>query len=896
MFKLKPISALLALSCLGLAQPAQANNTIIYKTGDQAPGTASGAQFSTFSAPLLNSNSNVAFQANLRQGFGGVTSSNDAGIWRDNSMIARESGFAPGTSYFSGSFLISRQYAGFGNLTMNSSGQLAYIGVLSGSTTNNSGIWQENTLIARTGSQAGGLASGSLFNSLFFPVINNQGQVAYEGFLRQGGSVNLSNDNGLWRNSSLIAREDNSAPVSGGKFSYFNAPTLNNHGQTLFEGHLKVTGPVTSTNEEGLWRDGALIAREDQQAPGTPSGAKFSSFATDTLNNKGQVAYGARLRTGSGGVTSDNDNGLWRDNTLIAREGNRPGGTPTSTQFSSFGAPRLNDAGDVAYSAFLKTTTGDVTADNNSGLWRGSTLIAREGFQAPGTTDGTVFSSFFSPAMNNGGQLAYEAFLRTGSGDATSTNNNGLWLAGRYGDHLLVVREGDILNGKTVSVMSFNASPTSDSHGAGFNDYGQLAYSAGFTDGTTAVVVYTPDVHWGSSFSSSWSSRSNWTLGLDPAQVHDVMIDPTASVTVYGPTTDTTVKSLQIGGNNGVATLQLQYGATLTASNGTLIKDTGILSGDGSVTGAGAVQNNGEVHVNNLTLPNGLSNHGLVTGGGRLNARLTNHSDGIAEVENGGTLKLTGTQHTNQGRFQVENAQTVIKGSFNNDAGGRLILNDGGADFRNGLTNNGQVLVTFGESFVFGNIVNNDKMIFSGNSNTTIYDDLDNEGTAQICATCRVVFFGDVTGSGSFTGTGIKYFEGSFTPGSSPGVVTDDGNAVFGAGNTLQIEIAGETLGSEYDHYDVKGKLTLGGILDLVLLDDYLPEVGDSFDILDWGELDGIFSGIDTSAAILNAGLKWNFGSLYKTGTISVQAVPVPAAFWFMLSGLGLLAGRGRRH
>ncbi len=895
MFKLKPISALLALSCLGLAQPAQANNTIIYKTGDQAPGTASGAQFSTFSAPLLNNNSNVAFQANLKQGFGSVTSSNDAGIWRDNSMIARESGFAAGTSYFNGSFFLSRQYAGFGNLTMNNSGQLAYKGTLSGSTTNNSGIWQENTLIARTGSQAGGLASGSLFNTLYSPVINNQGHVAYEGFLRPGGSITSSNDNGLWRNSSLIAREDNSAPVSGGKFSYFNTPTLNNHGQTLFEGHLKVTAPITSTNEEGLWRDGALIAREDQQAPGTPSGAKFLSFSTNTLNNKGQVAYEAFLRTGSGGVTSDNDNGLWRDNTLIAREGNRPGGTPTGTQFSSFGAPRLNDAGDVAYSAFLKTTTGDVTADNNSGLWRGSTLIAREGFKAPGTTDGTVFSSFFSPAMNNGGQLAYEAFLRTGSGDATNTNNNGLWLAGRYGDHLLVVREGDILNGKTVSGMSFNTSPTSDSHGAGFNDYGQLAYSAGFTDGTYAVVVYTPDVHWGSSFSSSWSSRSNWTLGLDPAHVHDVMIDPTASVTVYGPTTDTTVKSLQIGGNNGVATLQLRYGATLTASNGTQIKDTGILSGDGSVTGAGAVQNNGEVHVNNLTLPNGLSNHGLVTGGGRLNARLTNHSDGIVNVEDAQTLKLSGTSHSNHGRFQVNNAQADIKGVLTNASTGRIILNNSQIDFRNGLTNNGQVLATFGESNVFGDIVNNNKIILSGNNNTTLYDDLDNQGSTQVCANCTVVFFGDVTGSGSFTGSGTKYFEGAFTPGNSPGLVVDEGDAVFGAGSTLQIEIAGEVLGDEYDHYDVKGSLQLGGILEIVFLDNFMAEAGDSFDILDWGTLDGIFSDIDTSHAILSAGLKWNFDSLYNTGIISVQAVPLPGAVWFMLSGLGFLVFRARQ-
>ncbi len=52
------------------------------------------------------------------------------------------------------------------------------------------------------------------------------------------------------------------------------------------------------------------------------------------------------------------------------------------------------------------------------------------------------------------------------------------------------------------------------------------------------------------------------------------------------------------------------------------------------------------------------------------------------------------------------------------------------------------------------------------------------------------------------------------------------------AGGTLQIEIGGLTAGTEYDQVNVSGLATLDGTLDIQLLDGFVPDEGDTFDIL----------------------------------------------------------------
>ena len=90
---------------------------------------------------------------------------------------------------------------------------------------------------------------------------------------------------------------------------------LNYSGQTAFGGSL--TGPsVDSTNDSGNWSEGSgggltLTVRAGNTAPDTDGAAQFSSFEAPLLNNNGQTAFMASL-TGAT-VDSTNNSGIWSE-------------------------------------------------------------------------------------------------------------------------------------------------------------------------------------------------------------------------------------------------------------------------------------------------------------------------------------------------------------------------------------------------------------------------------------------------------------------------------------------------------------------------------------------------------------------------------------------------------
>jgi len=110
---------------------------------------------------------------------------------------------------------------------------------------------------------------------------------------------------------------------------------------------------------------------------------------------------------------------------------------------------------------------------------------------------------------------------------------------------------------------------------------------------------------------------------------------------------------------------------------------------------------------------------------------------------------------------------------------------------------------------------------------------------------------------------------GTLAPGSSPGITIVSGNYNLNAGS-LAIEIGGLISGSEYDHISVTGALALGltSVLDVSLINSYIPGLGDSFDILDFGSITGSFNAINLPT--LGGGLDWDTSNLLIDGTLSV--------------------------
>jgi hypothetical protein len=133
-----------------------------------------------------------------------------------------------------------------------------------------------------------------------------------------------------------------------------------------------------------------------------------------------------------------------------------------------------------------------------------------------------------------------------------------------------------------------------------------------------------------------------------------------------------------------------------------------------------------------------------------------------------------------------------------------------------------------------------------------------------------LVVQGRVSGHGSVE-TDHVIINGVLAPGESPGCIDFSGNVTFNFTSVLVIEIGGLVPCTEHDQINVANTLTLNNpTLELVLIDGFEPELGDRFDILDWGALIGTFGSIDNFSAPLPYWLAWDTSELYQTGELAV--------------------------
>jgi hypothetical protein len=363
---------------------------------------------------------------------------------------------------------------------LNEAGQTAFTAYTSAGV----GIWSEGSgslaLVARLGDQAPGLPSGVNFGSIYLPALNNAGQTQFRaGYYTNGSTAEKS---GIWSegsgNLALVAAYG--MPIPGTDVIFYDSFTVNSSSHSLNDAGQS----VFRTEGGGIWSDrsGSL-----EGVGPAPAGTVYGTRGYPAFNNAGQVAF------------SDTNNGVWSDASgtlaLVARLGSQAPGMPDGVNFASFNSLVLNrvvmnNAGHTAFSA--TTTTG-------SGVWsEGSgslALVAHSGNQAPGTPIGVNFGGFTgnNPSLNDAGQTAFQAGL-TGSG-VSPTNNFGIWATDLTGALQLIARTGDLLevgpcDFRTISLLRFRGETgNSDGRPSAFNNQGQLAFFARFTDGTSGIFV-----------------------------------------------------------------------------------------------------------------------------------------------------------------------------------------------------------------------------------------------------------------------------------------------------------------------------------------------------------------------------------------------------------------------
>ena len=465
---------------------AQAGLVKLAESGDVQPN-GTNQYFQISQMPTLNERGQVTFYTDLRyDGF-----LKGRGMFLADGETVKTivlSGEAPPDS--NGNFSTFHDPA-----TLNSSNQVVWVdltGTLGGSS-DDAGIYQVSggvlTQLAREG-QPATPESGTFKDLASASVpVNRNGQAAFVG-------STSSNIMALFRstgtNLARLAYYNERSPDGNGTLgNLFYAPAINNHGQVAFFSTV-----LSSTNSSGialLLADGSsLKVLTRTQKPSPDGNGVFLIFpnALAAVNDRGQAAFVAML-VGTAGGSADNQ-GLYRtdgDTTVqLVRKGQFvPNGNGRFLDFGQ-GYVAINNDGQVAFFANLTGTSGG--SSDNAGIFlvtgTNITQLARKGQAAPDSNG--VYSTFGlgHPALNNHGQVAFNATLSGTAGG--STDNQGVYLVNADGSIQQIIRAGWVIDGETVGIPGFLDGPNYGGT-SGFNDEGQIAVWTAL-NGNEAVLLW----------------------------------------------------------------------------------------------------------------------------------------------------------------------------------------------------------------------------------------------------------------------------------------------------------------------------------------------------------------------------------------------------------------------
>jgi hypothetical protein len=259
---------------------------------------------------------------------------------------------------------------------------------------------------------------------------------------------------------------------------------------------------------------------------------------------------------------------------------------------------------------------------------------------------------------------------------------------------------------------------------------------------------------------------------------------------------------------------------------------------------------------------------------------------GTVRVKTGDHLVVETSGLTSSGNIELLGGTIEYKRTLSNLANGFI---SGRGIFRGntdnialatGVSNLGVMAFSAGTTDVYGDVLNtaNGKIVAAGGSVVTFYDDVTHNGAEiRTNAGSRTVFFGDLTGAGPLTGTGVVEFNGDLRPGNSPALLTIGGDAEFSATAAIEIEIAGTEKGARYDSVDVTNQVSLNGDLNVSLIEGFSPLKGDAFEILTAGTILGSFD--DISLPTLPGLLFWDVQTDSDSISLLVDAPVIPGDF-----------------
>ncbi len=230
-----------------------------------------------------------------------------------------------------------------------------------------------------------------------------------------------------------------------------------------------------------------------------------------------------------------------------------------------------------------------------------------------------------------------------------------------------------------------------------------------------------------------------------------------------------------------------------------------------------------------------------------------------------GTLLQISGKFINNGDFITFNTfgcfgnGTLINNGF--------ILSHGTVDNLGSFTNHGEWIAEHNFSTQGGSFTNSSSGTFSNHASFIV---LEIEGVTH-------TFEGELNGSGSINVIDYQN-EGIISPGFSTGIISFRSNLNLGSAGTLKIELEGNSGPGVSGGHDqvlvesaggIDGNIDINGTLEVILLNGFVPDAGDS-----WTIATGITNG-DFSSLSLPAGFTWEVSILSNSIILEVIA-PLP--------------------
>jgi T5SS/PEP-CTERM-associated repeat protein len=589
-------------------------------------------------------------------------------------------------------------------------------------------------------------------------------------------------------------------------------------------GVLTVTGTLLAYNTAGtvINLSGGTTNVGALNFNGTPT---LLNWTGGKLNLTTSVTWDSAADATSTSAAFGSALSLGLDQTLMITGNETLGGTGTFALTLESGSTHH------VTSSLTLSPTGTITQNT------GSTLYAATFTQAGGTVNGTLQnqgnfvyqSGQFNGRLLNQGTVSLGPFFTAGNGVQNDAS------------------------------MTFNAGQTLTVNGAGLDNLGMFTLNGGTISGNGAVVN-----NYGGTLQAHGTINPTFTNN-GVLQVDGVLRLNGASATNNG---------VVFGSGTVIGNFVNAAGGTLGLTNGNLMAISAAIDSDsdGNIdwSNAGLVTLNGNAVLGGSQ----IINSGTVDGAGTINAPIAN--SGVVRAASG-QLNLAAVGNTNlaAGLIQAATGNTVMVLQGLTANAGTIGLTGGAFDNNNHPLSNTGIINGYGT--IRTSALTNANKLNVGEGNMDVFGAVINNGTIGIQGGRSAYFFGDVSGSGNYTGLGTAVFLAAVSPGNSPASVSFGGNANLASTSTLNIELGGTTPGTQYDQLLVTGQLWLGGALQVSLINSFAPAAGDSFNILDWGSLTGTFDTLVLPE--IASSLSWDTSQLYNTGVISVASVGLPGDY-----------------